>query len=67
MLVYKRVGMNLCVSEIYATCNFFSQPNIPYIEGEFDKVSGEGLMMLKVLYIRVPFYAVKVVCINATA
>lgn len=26
------------------------QPNIPYIESEFDKVSGEGLMMLKVKY-----------------
>lgn len=26
---------------------FLLKPNIPYIESEFDKVSGEGLMMLK--------------------
>lgn len=51
------LALFLCINILEIGCFYLSykfnssldlQPNIPYIESEFDKVSGEGLMMLKV-------------------
>lgn len=53
------LALFLCINILEIGCFYLSyksnssldlQPNIPYIESEFDKVSGEGLMMLKVKY-----------------
>lgn len=53
------LALFLCMNILEIGCFYLSykfnssldlQPNIPYIESEFDKVSGEGLMMLKVKY-----------------